>query len=90
MFRRRGLFFGRQLKSKHSGVIAFFNKEFLKEGIMDRSLSVIIKSSAFLREKSDYDDFFIAGKKEAEKQIKDAEMFIETVEKWLAGTFLLS
>ena len=49
--------------SKHSGVIAFFNKEFLKEGIMDRSLSVIIKNSSFLREKSDYDDFFIAGKK---------------------------
>ena len=54
--------------SKHSGVIAFFNKEFLKEGIMDRKLSVIIKNSAFLREKSDYDDFFIAGKKEAEMQ----------------------
>ena len=59
--------------SKHSGVIAFFNKEFLKEGIMDRSLSVIIKNSSFLREKYDYDDFFIAGKKEAEKQIEDAE-----------------
>ena len=40
---------------------------------MDRSLSVIIKNSSFLREKSDYDDFFIAGKKEAEKQIEDAE-----------------
>lgn len=40
---------------------------------MDRSLSVIIKNSSFLIEKSDYDDFFIAGKKEAEKQIEDAE-----------------
>ncbi len=28
--------------SKHSGVIAFFNKEFLKEGLMDRNLSVIV------------------------------------------------
>ena len=26
--------------SKHSGVIAFFNREYLKEGIMDRQLSV--------------------------------------------------
>ena len=49
--------------SKHSGMIAFFNKEFLKEGIMDRGLSVIIKNSAFLREKSDYDDFFLPEKK---------------------------
>ncbi len=69
--------------SKHSGVIAFFNKEYLKENIMDRSLSVIIKNSAFLREKSDYDDFYIASKKEAEKQLKDAEVFLAVVEKYL-------
>lgn len=69
--------------SKHSGVIAFFNKEYLKENIMDRSLSVIIKNSAFLREKSDYDDFYIASKKEAEKQLKDAEVFLSAVEKYL-------
>ena len=28
--------------SKHSGVIAFFNKEYLKEGILERNLSIII------------------------------------------------
>ena len=50
---------------------------------MDRGLSVIIKNSAFLREKSDYDDFFIAGKKEEEKQIEDAKIFLTAVEKWL-------
>ena len=69
--------------SKHSGVIAFFNKEYLKEGILERSLSVIIKNSAFLREKSDYDDFFIASKKDAEKQLKDAEIFLEKLEAYL-------
>ena len=50
---------------------------------MDRKLSVIIKNSAFLREKSYYDDFFIAGNKEAEKQIEDAKLFLAAVEKWL-------
>lgn len=69
--------------SKHSGVIAFFNKEFLKEGIIDRKLSVVIKNSAFLREKSDYDDFFVAGKKEAKNQIENAKMFLASVENWL-------
>ena len=69
--------------SKHSGVIAFFNKEYLKEGILERSLSVIIKNSAFLREKSDYDDFFIASKKDAEKQLRDAELFLEKLEVYL-------
>ena len=28
--------------SKHSGVIAFFNKEYLKEGILERNLSIIL------------------------------------------------
>ena len=69
--------------SKHSGVIAYFNKEYIKEGIMDKELSVIIKSSSFLREKSDYDDFFIVGRKETENQLASAKVFLEAVEKYL-------
>lgn len=69
--------------SKHSGVIAFFNKEYLKEGIMDRQLSAVIKGSSFLREKSDYDDFFIASRKEAEVQLENARGFLNTVEAYL-------
>ena len=66
--------------SKHLGVIAFFNKEYLKENILDRNLSIVIKNSAFLREKSDYDDFYIASKQEAEKQLEEAERFLDAVE----------
>ena len=66
--------------SKHSGVIAFFTKEYLKENILDRNLSIVIKNSAFLREKSDYDDFYIASKQEAEKQLEEAERFLDAVE----------
>ena len=67
--------------SKHSGVIAFFNKEYLKSGILDRNLSIIIKSSSFLREKSDYDDFFIASKSDAESQLEKAKYFVAEVRK---------
>ena len=35
--------------SKHSGVIAFFNKEYLKENIIDRKMSPIIKNSSFFK-----------------------------------------
>ena len=69
--------------SKHSGVIAFFNKEYIKEGIMDKELSVIIKSSSFLREKSDYDDFFIVGRTETGNQLASAKVFLGAVEKYL-------
>ena len=47
--------------SKHSGVIAYFTKEYLK--------AVIIKESSFCREKSDYDDFYVAGRTEAEEGV---------------------
>ena len=69
--------------SKHSGVIAFFNKEYIKDGIMEKNMSVIIKNSSFLREKSDYDDFFIASKKDAEAQFENAKIFLNTVERYL-------
>ena len=69
--------------SKHSGVIAYFNKEYLKEGIMDKSLSMIVKNSSFLREKSDYDDFFLANKKDAENQVENAGIFLSAVENYL-------
>lgn len=66
--------------SKHSGVIAFFNKEYLKENILDRNLAVIIKNSSFLREKSDYDDFYVAAKKDVERQLEGAVTFLHAVE----------
>ena len=69
--------------SKQSGVIAFFNKEYLKENIIDRKMSPIIKNSSFFREKSDYDDFFIASRQDAEEQYQKAEELYEEVKAFL-------
>lgn len=69
--------------SKHSGVIAYFNKAFLKEGKLDRNLYKIIKDTSYLREKSDYDDFYLASREEAEIQLKNANIFVNAVEQYL-------
>lgn len=53
----------------------------MKENILDRDLSVIIKNSAFLREKSDYDDFYVANKKDVERQLADATVFLREIER---------
>ena len=66
--------------SKHSGVMAYFTKEYLKTEILDRSLAVIIKESSLCREKSDYDDFYAASRTEAEEQLKNAKHFVQQVE----------
>jgi len=69
--------------SKHSGVIAFFTQTFLKTEKIDRSMAKIIKESSYLREKSDYDDFYIASKDEAEKQLLNARVFVSVVEEYM-------
>lgn len=69
--------------SKHSGVIAHFNQYYVKEGKVSQELSSIIKSSSFLREKSDYDDFYVASRKDAEQQLKNAQDFVEQIENYI-------
>lgn len=58
---------------KHSGVIAYINKVYVKEGIFDRQLSKILDTAFRLREKADYDDFFVVSEDEAEGQLAKAE-----------------
>ena len=69
--------------SKHSGVIAYFNSHFLKEGKLNKELSKIIKATSYLREKSDYDDFFLASRKESEIQLENAKRFVTAVTEYL-------
>jgi hypothetical protein len=59
--------------SKHSGVIAEFRRKYIKEGIFPIEISKMIGSAFTIRNASDYDDMFIAGKSETEEQIENAE-----------------
>lgn len=69
--------------SKHSGVIAHFNRFHVKTGDFDTSFSSVIRRAARLREKSDYEDFFEPEKDDVEKTIREVEKFIEAVKRFL-------
>ena len=69
--------------SKHSGVIAHFNQFVLKTGKMDSKYSEYIKKASYCREKSDYDDFYIADKTECSEQVKTARDVFEKALKFL-------
>ena len=69
--------------SKHSGVIAHFNQCHVKTGDFESSVSKKITSAMNIRQKSDYDDFFIASKNDAEIQVQQAEEIIKDVEKYV-------
>lgn len=68
---------------RHSGVIQYFQKEYIKPGKFEKSYSDIIMAASEIRNASDYDDFFLASKEETSKQINDAESFISVVENYL-------
>lgn len=69
--------------SKHSGVISYINRNYVKEGIFQKQLSKILDTSFRLREKADYDDFFIISLDTAQEQLLKAETVMNEVETYL-------
>ena len=70
--------------SKHSGVIAHFNQQYVKTGVFEKEVSKIIRNASELREQADYEDFYSATQDEATSVLADAEDFIRKVGKFLA------
>lgn len=68
---------------KHSGIIAFFNQHYVKTGVFDKALSKMIDSSYRLREKADYDDFFLVAKDDAEQQLEKASHIVQAVKQYI-------
>ena len=64
-------------------MIAYFNKEYVKEGVFDKNISKILDASFRLREKADYEDFYIVSKESAEEQLERAKTLIEEIRKYL-------
>tara|TARA_B100001964_G_C14181016_1_gene576255 strand:+ start:727 stop:1131 length:405 start_codon:yes stop_codon:yes gene_type:complete len=77
----RALLATKQLdSSKHSGVIALFNRHFVKVGTMSKDTSKLIEKAKLYREQADYGDFFNVSKEEAEEQVRTSRKFIEEIE----------
>jgi hypothetical protein len=69
--------------SKHSSVIAHFNQYHVHTGDFEKETYKIIDSAYRIREKSDYSDFFIVSREEAEGQYEKAVMFVKRVEEFI-------
>lgn len=69
--------------SKHSGVIAYFNQNFVKTGVFTKEASKVIRLASENRERADYLDFFVASKEEAAMQIERAELFTAWIAEYL-------
>lgn len=68
---------------RHKDVMVYFNKEYVASGVFPREIGRLIGMMQRVREKSDYDDFYIASKEKAEEQFESATIVIEAVKKYL-------
>ena len=68
---------------RHKDVVAYFNKEYVATDKFDRELGRKLGTLKQIREKSDYDDFFIASKSKAEEQIATAELVLKEIKEYL-------
>lgn len=69
--------------SKHAGVIAYFQKEFVKTGKVDRKYSKYISQAFQIRNNTDYADFFIVSAQDAKEQYEKGKEFLKVIVKYL-------
>lgn len=70
-------------RKKHSGVVAYFQENYIKSGVFDKEYSYIVKNAFQVRQESDYEDFCIISKEDVKEQIENAEKFITSVEQYV-------
>lgn len=73
----------RNAYKRHKDALANFNKNYVKTEIFPRKLGKKIAESEEIRHASDYDDFYMATKVEAEEQIQTAKELVKLVEEYV-------
>ena len=68
---------------KHSAVISYFRREYVKTGKFDAKFSDYIGEAFTARQNSDYGDFVIVSKEEAAEQYEHAAEFCAAVKNFL-------
>ena len=67
----------------HGQVMGYFRREYIKTNMFPMEMSDILTVLFDVRNKSDYDDFYIISKKDVTNQMTSAEFFLVEVQKYL-------
>lgn len=68
---------------RHKDVVAYFNQHYVASSIFSREIGRRLATLKQLREKSDYDDFYIASREQAERQLDSAGVIIKSICEYL-------
>jgi uncharacterized protein (UPF0332 family) len=75
---------GKDFKS-HSAVIARFSQDYLKTELIPRSFSKLIATASLIRNRSDYEDFYVCSIDDTDKLIAGADNFLRVVKAFLSN-----
>lgn len=72
---------------KHSAVISRFSALYLKTDALPREYSKLISNASLIRNKSDYEDFYLCSVEDTKRLISGAEGFLNTVSEYLSHRY---
>ena len=73
---------------KHSAVIARFTLNYLKTEIIPRDYSKLIFNASLIRNRSDYEDFYLCSVTDTEELISGASAFLAEIQRYLETRYL--
>lgn len=68
---------------RHKDVMGYFNKNYVATDLFPRDLGRLLGRLKQLREKNDYDDFYLASKDQASSQYETAKLTLDMVKEYL-------
>lgn len=68
---------------RHKDAVANFNKDYVKTSVFPREMGRKIGQAEEICHASDYDDFYIATREEAEEQIETGKQLLELIEEYI-------
>jgi len=69
--------------SKHSGVLSYFNKRFIKGKVFSEEIGYSINKAFELRQRGDYREYAELTYEQAEPFIEKAEVFVQNIKEYL-------
>lgn len=72
---------------KHSAVISRFTVKYLKTDVLPRDYSKLISNASLIRNRSDYEDFYICSVEDTKRLIEGARAFHNTVRSYFENQY---
>jgi uncharacterized protein (UPF0332 family) len=74
--------------SSHKGAISAFGEQFVKSGILPKTMSKSLNEAFEKRQIGEYEYTFVIPKDDAEKLLVDGKEFVKVIKEYLKGTNL--